>query len=313
ANERLRRAGIILGSMESAFRFMVRKCRFSDVELPGFFLPPTKILSFDSNYPRPSHQVENLVGEAIFHQCAGMQWPPAKVAALRLCMGYGMDPWIASATPNPWPDMKAWPSDFEVERWIDDGASSAAEIAQQIKALLESAELAPDKILLGAVLRIPTFRRDLEYRFWLAAPMERRDRTKRVVSSTPYSRSFASWLGGWSIAASLPPGVVSVQFPGTLVNFPNGELDVTPTDGWIRDWGWCPDPQNALRFCDRNGDYAAWYERWLGPNSYSRRSHRQPLLGRWIARRGAFPPEFASLQEWQRFSEVLSHPLSRPE
>ena len=100
ANERLRRAGIVLGSMERAFRHMTRAMREGAIQFPSSFRGPAKKLAFDSNYPRPSKDAEHIVGEAIFHQCAGQVWQPSKAAALRLALGYGMDPWIASATPN---------------------------------------------------------------------------------------------------------------------------------------------------------------------------------------------------------------------
>lgn len=313
ANERIRRASRVLGSMEAAFRHLVRAIRDATGPVPSFYMRPAKKLAFDSNYPRPSQHMENLVGDAILHQCADHEWPPRRAAAVRLAIGYGMDPWIASAPPNPWPDKKAWPSDFDVERWMESGASNTADVALQISALFEGGNVASDAILLGAVLRIPTYRRDLEFRYWLTAPRATEDPARKVISSTPAGRTLASWLAGWSFAASQPPGEVSVQFAGTLVNYPNSELDLTPTDGWIRNWGWVPDPQNALRFRAPNGVLAAWHERWLGPDNHSRRTHRQPLLSRWIAKRECVPAEYAELMAWARRTDVLAGTLSRPE
>ena len=313
ANERLRRAGRVLGSVEAAFRHLVRAIRDASGPVPSFYMGPAKKLAFDSNFPRPSQHMENLVGDAILHQCADQEWPPRYAAAVRLAIGYGMDPWIASAPPNPWPAKKAWPSDFDVERWIESGASNSAEVALQIRALLEGEDVASDAILLGAELRIPTYRRDLKFRYWLAAPRAIEDPTRKVISSTPAGRTLASWLAGWSFAASQPPGRVSVQFAGTLVNYPNSELDVTPTDECIQNWGWVPDPQNALRFRTPNGVLAAWHERWLGTDTNSRRSHRQPLLNRWIAKRECIPAEYDELQAWTRNTDMLSGALSRPE
>ena len=242
ANERLRRVGGVLGSMETAFRHLVRAIRQATGPVPSLYMRPAKKLAFDSNFPRPSKHMENLVGDAILHQCADQEWPPGRSAAVRLAIGYGMDPWIASATPNPWPDKKAWPSDFDVERWMEAGAPNTADIAQQISALLEGEDVAPDTLQLGAVLRIPTYRRDLEFRFWLTPPRAAEDLAKKVISSTPswpHARELARRL---VLAATQAPGGVSVQFAGTLVNYPNSELDVTPTDQWTREWGWAPDP-----------------------------------------------------------------------
>lgn len=313
ANERLRRAGLVLGDMEIAFRRLVRAFRESEVPAPSFYMCNAKNLAFESTYPRPSGHMKNFVGDAVLHQCAGQQWSPGEAAAVRLAIGYGMDPWIASATPNPWPENETWPSGFDVERWIEEGGSNAADIAHKIHALLEGGDLAVDTILLGAVLRIPTYRRDLEFRYWLAAPSEDDALARHASASTPSGRTIASWLAGWSWAESLSPDLTSVQFVGNLVNYPNSELEVTPTDEWMRTWGWIPDPRNALRFRASNGLLASWYERWLGPDTNSRRSHRQPFLVRWVAKRSCIPSEFGDLRAWRRCIERSSNPLSRPE
>jgi hypothetical protein len=313
ANERLNRAGLVLGQMEGAFRYLVRSFRESDAPVPSFYLGPAKWLAFDGNYPRPSKHMENLVGEALLHQCAGKKWSPDQAAAMRMVIGYGMDPWIASATPNPWPDKEAWPSDFDVESWLKAGVPKSSDVAEKLNNLLKGADLSPDTILLGAVLRIPTFMRDIELRIWHTAPEAVKNPLMKVLSSTPFGRTLAGWLAGWSFAASKPPGMVSVQFTGALVNYPNSDLEVTPTDQWIRDWHWQPDPTNALRYRTSDGNAAAWYERWLGPDAHSRRTCRQPLLSRWVAKRECIPDEYDELREWTQRTDRQSRELSRPE
>ena len=313
ANERLRRAGIVLGSMERAFRHMTRAMREGAIQFPSSFRGPAKKLAFDSNYPRPSKDAEHIVGEAIFHQCAGQVWQPSKAAALRLALGYGMDPWIASATPNKWPDKKAWPSDFNVERWFEEGARKSADVGLQLTALLEGHDLEPSWVLLGSVLRAPTYRRDMEFRYWLTAPQADKNLREPVMSWTPSGRTLAGWLAGWSFAAPQPPAATSVHFVGTLVNYPNSDLDITPTSHWTHHWGWTPDPKNGLRFHSKDGAIVAWYERWLGPDASSRRVSRQPLLHRWVAHRKSFPAEDDELRTWVRRTDISSRPLSHPE
>ena len=313
ANERLRRVSISLGSMERAYRQMTRAMKETTDPERSFYLRPIKRLAFDSNYPRPSKHVDNLVGNAMLHQCAGHDWSPDQAAAVRLLLGYGMDPWIASATPNPWPDKKAWPSDFDVERWLEAGASKSADVSLQIAALLEGHDLAPSSVLLGAVLHIPTYRRDLEFRFWLTAPSLGEEAPEVVLSSTPSGRTLAGWLSHWSFAATPPHAVVSVHFVGTLVNYPNSNLDLTPTSHWMRGWRWLPDPENALRFRSQEGILAAWHERWIGPDVSSRRTHRQPLLHRWVAHLDRLPAEYDELRAWARRTTIASALLSHPE
>jgi hypothetical protein len=313
ANSRLSRAGLVLGSMEDSFRYMVRTMRESPEQLPGFERRSPRRLSYGSNVPRPTKEMEHIVGDSILHQFAGDEWPPSKAAAVRLTLGYGMDPWIASSTPNSWPNDKSWPSDSDVERWMEDGAPQGSDVALMIRALIEGHGLASEMILLGAVLHLPTYRRDLEFRFWLSTKTEEGGDCDALIPTVPYGRTLANWLAGWSFTTSSPASKVSVRFVGNLINFPNAELEVTPTSGWRRDWNWNPDPKNALRFLASDQTVAAWYERWLGPSLNYHRTIRQPFLNRWIAHRKHIPPESDGLREWARNIKMLSGLLSRPE
>lgn len=312
ANTRISRAGLVLGSMDSAFRYMARMVKYGQLEFPPMELPPPKRLAFDSSSPRQRHNAERVVGDAILYQCAGNTWSPSEAAAVRLLIGYGMDPWIASATPNIWPDKQGWPSDFDVERWIEAGAPQTADVGLRLKALLEGDDLEPSLLLLGSVLRIPTFRRDLQFDFWLAAPKPNHEFQKCGKSVSPSGRTLSGWLAGWSFAAKTS-NATTVHFVGSLVNHPNGELDVTPTNEWSRRWGWELDPTNCLRFRAKNGTVVAWYERWIGHDVSSRRAWRQPLLSRWVARRDSFPAEDSELRTWARRTDFNSGLLSQPE
>lgn len=314
ANERLRRASIILGPMESAFRHLVRTMRERNEPTPSFFLGLAKNLAADGNYPRPNNQIDNIAGDAIMHQFAGAHWQPGRAAAARLAMGLGMDPWIASATPNPWPNHEdaSWPSEYDVERWMERGAPDADEIAQKLRALLKGESLPPDSVALGAVLRIPTYRRDVEFRFWLSE-LGANNQGKKAIAYTPAGRTLANWLAGWSFATNPTNGSTSVQFTGTLVNYPNSELDVTPTSQWIEDWGWEPNPENALQFLAPNGAVAAWHERWMGCVEHLRQTYRLPLLSRWVAKREFIPSAFDELRGWTRNTQFLSGLRNRAE
>jgi hypothetical protein len=311
ANKRLHRVGRILGSMESAFRHLSREIRESSEPVPGFYLSATKRLAWNSDYPRICKRAEHFVSNAILHQCAGQVWSPARATAVRLTLGYGMDPWIASSTPNPWPDMSLWPSQREIERWIEIGAPKSAEVSLQITALLEGHDLGKDSLLLGAVLNLPTYKHDLEFRLWLTAPIQGHDQLEDVMSTTPSGRTLAGWLAGWSFAATPRPATVTVHFVGDLVNYPNSNLSLTPTNDWTLEWGWRLDPENALRFRSHNGTPAAWHERWIGANEHPRRAHRQPILQRWIANRESLPA--GALRGWQSKIRFTSGLLSRPE
>lgn len=313
ANTRLRRAGIVLGSMDSAFRHMARAVKEGTVEFPPMILPTPKKLAFDSSSPRQRHEAEHIVGDAILHQCAGKTWSTADAAAVRLLIGYGVDPWIVSATPNIWPDKQTWPSDFDIERWLEAGASKTADVGLRLRDLLEGHDLDPSKLLLGAMLRIPTFRRDLQFYFWLAAPNADDEIQKRGKSSSPSGRTLAGWLAGWSFSASQPPDATTVHFVGTLVNYPNSDLDITPTNEWTKRWGWKVDPKNNLCFRAKDGSIVAWHERWLGPDASSHRICRQPILNRWVARRDSFPTEDDELRAWTRRTDLESGLLSQPE
>jgi hypothetical protein len=281
------------------------------MEFPSMILPPPKRLAFDSSSPRQRHKTECIVGDAILYQFAGQTWPPADAAAVRLFMGYGIDPWVASMIPNPWPAKQIWPSDFDVERWIEEGARQTADVGLRLRALLEGNDLNPSLLLLGAILRIPTFRRDLQFEYWLAAPRESDGFKVGEKSVSPSGRTFSGWLPGWSFAAHASIAT-TVHFVGSLVNYPNGELDITPTNDWSRRWGWEPDPKNCLAFRAK-GKTVAWYERWISHDISSRRVWRQPLLSRWVARRDAFPVEEDELSNWARRTDSTSGLLSHPE
>ena len=276
-------------------------------------LPPPRNLALDSSYPRQPYEADRIVGEAIVHQCAGKTWSPAAAAAVRLLIGFGVDPWIASATPNLWPDKEAWPSDFDIEPWLDAGAPKTADVGLRLTALLEGHDLDSSMLLLGAVLHIPTYRRDVKFLFWLADGTASDNEREEEGSFTRSGRTLAAWLAGWSFAVSKPSGATAVHFVGTLVNYPNSDLDVTPTDQWKRRWGWRPDPENCLRFRSKDGPVVAWYERWLRPDASSRQLHRQPFLNRWVARRDSFPAVDDELRAWVRRSGVNSEPLIHPE
>ncbi len=308
ANTRLRRVGIALGSMETAFRHMTRAVRDGRVEFPSMMLPPPKMLAFDSSTPRQRHKADEIVGDAIMAQHSGATWSPAKAAAVRLLLGLGMDPWIASATPNVWPNKESWPSEFDVERWIEAGAAKADDVALRLTALLGGDDLYPDVLLIGAILHIPTYRRDLQFDYWLGVP----DVTDKEQSKTLTGRTLAGWFGGWSFAAKSADSA-SVHFVGTCINYPNSDLDITPTHHWESRWGWHIDPKNNLRFLTERGDPAAWYERWVGPELSHRRVGRQPMLNRWVARRDSFPPESDELRRWTRKSDMSSGLLTSPE
>ena len=312
ANNRLRRVGMALGSMDGAYRHMARKVKSGTVTFPPMILSPPKKLAFDSSSPRQRHKAEHIVGDAILHQYAGRTWSPAKAAAVRLLIGYGMDPWVATATPNIWPDKQVWPSDFDVERWIEAGASKTDDVGVRLTALLEGHDLAPSLLLLGAVLHIPTYRRDLQFYFWLAAQTADGVIGERNKTVSPAGRTLAGWLAGWSFAVK-PSEKTAVHFVGALVNYPNGDLDITPTDEWTKLWGWHVDSTNNLRFRSKNGSIVAWHERWLGPDTSSRHVCRQPILNRWVARRNGFPVEYDDLRAWGRRTDFASGPLSVPE
>lgn len=119
--------------------------------------------------------------------------------------------------------QKAWPPDFAVERWFEEGAQKSADVGLQLTALLDGHDLDPSLLLLGAVLRVPTYRRDMEFRYWLTAPQADMDTQKPVMSWTPSGRTLAGWLGGWSFAIPQQPAATSVHFVGTLVNYPNSD------------------------------------------------------------------------------------------
>jgi hypothetical protein len=310
ANMRLRRAGIALGSMDTAFRHMTRAVKQGAVEFPSIMLPPATRLAFDSSTPRHRHTSDDIVGDAILAQSAGKTWSPAKAAAVRLLIGYGMDPWISSATPNVWRDKQTWPSDFDVERWFEAGAANRDDVGLRLTALLEGHDLDPSLLLLGAILHIPTYRRDLQFDFWLAAPDAVSSGNEQ--SKTPTGRTLAGWLSGWSFA-SKSESATTVHFVGTFINYPNGDLDVTPTDDWGARWGWRVDPTNNLRFRSKAGNIVAWYERWVGPELSHRRLSRQPMLNRWVARRDSFPSQYNDLTQWTRKADVTSGLLTSPE
>ena len=60
ANERIRRAGRVLGSMEAPFRHLVRAIRDASCPVPGFSMGPAKKLAFNSNFPRPSQHKKGV-------------------------------------------------------------------------------------------------------------------------------------------------------------------------------------------------------------------------------------------------------------
>lgn len=312
ANKRVQRAGIVLGSMERAFRHMVLAVKNGSVELPSFNVPAPRTLTFDSYSPRQRHSAERLAGDAILYQDAGRTWSPQTAAGVRMLMGYGLDPWIASATPNIWPDKETWPSDFDIERGIGNGAPQTDSVDNRLRALLEGEDLDASMLLLGAVLHIPTYRRDMQFDFWLTAPSAEDSQLNRPKFATPTGRTLAGWLTGWSFAAK-SADKTSVHFVGTLINYPHSDLDITPTDHWTTGWGWRPDHSNPLCFLSRDGRLVAWYERWLGPDSTTRRVCRQPLLNRWVARRDSFPVADDELRAWQRCTDYSAGLLSQAE
>mgnify|MGYP001492419397 CR=1 FL=1 len=312
ANLRLKRAGRILGPMSRAFRHMALAVRGGGVEFPGMNLPRPKKLAFPSSSPRYSHPSDSLAGDAIIAQCSGNVWRPAKAAGIRLLIGLGLDPWIASAPPNAWPDEKSWPSDWDLER--GDAGTGTGDFARnpQMNALLHGVDLDSSLLLLGAVLRIPTFRRDLRFDLWLDAPEQSED-DFGLKPATRACRTLASWLAGYSFASSKRSGMSSVYFAGSLVDYPNSDLDVTPTDHWIEAWGWIPDASNALRFKSNDGKTVAWFERWIGPNTSNRSLCRQPILSRWVARRDSFPMHENELERWIRRTDFSANDILNPE
>ena len=313
ANTRLHRAGILLGSMASAYRHVARAIKQGKVELPAMVLSAPKKLAVDSSSPRQRHEADCIVGDAILHQSSGKAWSPAEAAAVRLLIGFGVDPWISSAPPNIWPDKEAWPSDFDIEPWIESGASKTATMGRRLAGLLEGEDLDPALLLLGAVLHIPTHRRDLKFYFWLSAPTKGNSIQNIGKSTSPFGRTLAGWLTGWSYAVSQAPGEVSTHFTGSLVNYPNSDLDITPSDAWAKLWGWELDPKNNLRFINKLGSVVAWHERWLGPDASHQRLCRQPMLNRWVASRDGFPVEAGELRTWIRRTDMDSGLLSQPE
>lgn len=311
ANERLSRAALVIGSPEVAFRKMARMVKESSTESPSYFLGPAKKLAWDTSYPRPSRYLGELVGDAIMYQCSGQSWPPGNAAATRLVMGNGMDPWIASAPPNPWYDKDGWPSDFDVEKWFESGAAEGSELGAKLAALRDGKDLDPAMIQLGAVLHVPTFRRDITFFQWLVPPLGRRAEASNKLSTIPYGKTSANWLGGWSPFAGKEAS--SVHFTGSLVSYPMAELEVTPTDCWEHFWKWLPDPRNPLQFLSEYGVPVSRYERWHGSDGYSKKATRIPCLFRWVARRDSFPEKFEELRNWARKTKMEDWMLSSPE
>lgn len=311
ANKRLRRAALVIGSPQVAFRKMARMAKESPTGSPSFYLGPAKKLAWDTSYPRPSRYLAELVGDAIMYQCSGQSWAPGDAAATRLAMGNGMDPWIASAPPNQWHEKEGWPSDYDAEKWFESGAAQANEVGTKLAALRDGKDLDPFMIQLGAVLHVPTYLRDITFFQWLVPTQREQAKTSWELSTIPYGKTVANWLGGWSpFAADMES---SVHFSGSLVNYPTAELEVTPTDCWERFWQWLPDPGNPLQFLSRNGTPVSRYERWHCSNGYTKSVTRLPSLYRWVARRDSFPPVFEGLSGWQSKTKTQTRMLSSPE
>jgi len=311
AVKRLKRASLIIGPTDKAFRKMVRTMRGNAAESPGFQLAPPQKLAWDGSYPRPNYYLEQIVGDAIMYQCSGQSWPPGNAGAVRLAMGFGMDPWIASSQPNLWPDKKAWPTEFETENWFEAGAPVTGEVAMKLHALRDGVDLDPAFIQLGAVLHVPTFRRDIMFFQWSVPPEAGQAAGDDTLPTVPHGKTWANWLGGW-----LPIDEderSSVHFTGSLVNFPLGELELTPTSHWKRSWNWTPDPRNPLRFLSQADTPVARYERWHCSDGYSRKATRFPYLFRWVAHRDSFPAPFAELSNWVSKTTMKTGKLYTPE
>jgi hypothetical protein len=311
ANKRLRRAALVIGSSEVAFRKMARTVKESPAGSPSFYLGAPKKLAWDNSYPRPSRYLGELVGDAIIYQCSGQSWSSGNAAATRLVMGSNMDPWIASAPPNQWLDKDAWPSDYDVEKWFESGADDGSEVGSKLAALRDGADLDPALIQLGAVVHVPTFRRDISFFQWLVPTQGGRVEAINKLSTIPYGKTSANWLGGWSHFAG--GAASSVHFAGSLVSYPMAELEVTPTDYWELFWNWLPDPGNPLQFLSKNGTPVSRHERWHCSNGYSKKVTRLPSLYRWVARRDSFPPQFDGLSGWKSKTKMDSWPLLSPE
>lgn len=305
ANARLRRAGNVLGSMEKAFAYLKHETKKEGFEFPSSMLPPPKKLAFDSMTPRHRYKTEHIIGDSILYQCSGEKWSSAKAAAVRLFIGYGIDPWIVSTTPHIWPENKTWPSQYDIEGWFKDGAAKEHNVYLNLMALLKGDDLDKSLLLLGSSLHLPTYKHDLRFDSWLVAPGV----VKNKKSMSAAGRTLAAWLANWSFASLSPVDHTTVRFVGALINYPNSDLDIIPTDEWRRKWNWKIDSRNNLRFLSEDGTPVAWYERWLGPEPSSRRVLRQPILNRWVARRNGFPCDQKELREWTQQIDFTSGEL----
>ena len=314
ANIRIERSGWVLGPMDRAFRFMARKFKEGKVVFPPMNLPSPKRFVRDGAAFRKHHPTDNISGDALSYQCGGENWRPSKAAAVRLLLGMGLDPWIASATPNLWPDKATWPSGFDIERHDYGDPLQEPDVDQQLRALVDGPDIDPAHILLGALLRIPTWRRDIEYAFWFEAPSDDKiDGESSMPAILSSGRTFAGILGSWSFAGNHKERCPTVHFTASLIDHPNAELEVTPTDFWTRGFGWSLDQNNPLQFRSSNGKVAAWYERWLGSEERHNRLCRQPILSRWIAKRDSLPSILGDIRNWKRCYHRRSHVLSRIE
>jgi hypothetical protein len=313
--ERFERLGHVLGSLEEAQRLLAGKFRSGALVIPDFRMKAPSFLASDGMTPRSKHEGDLEFGRAVIQQFSGTAWSPGVAGAVRSALGGGMDPWIATTPPVIWQDKDRWPSYSDIERWAESGFRREDEVALQLEELVSGYDLTDDEIVLGSVLECPTYRRDFKIWFWLETPQRSSLAQPKGAPTTMSSKTFASFFGGWNRSRAEFEPDTSVHFSGALITFPNIDLEVTPTNGWLYSWQWSPVVRNPLRWLAQDGTPAARYEQWLQDDGYtgSHRLSRQSMLRRWVAKKSAIPSGLDGLVTWRRRSEKFNGPLRESE
>ena len=311
-NGRIDRLTRCLGSMDLASwhaKQLTSLQEMADVEV---HTSPSVKLAWDCRTLRSFTQGNDILGKAVCFQCSGESWAPDKASSIRQMLGEGMDGWIASSCPNRWIGNLSWPSHTDIEQWYGRGAHWTDVVGVQVTSLLQGQDICPEYVVLGATLNLPTFLRDVECEFWLAAPNQRGLLGDQDKSTAPSGRSFAGLISNWGFCGG-DLETSTVRFARPFVKYPNSELTVIPTENWSKLWNWRCSPTSPLKFCLPDGKVVAWYERWLDPERASYKVWRQPILNRWVALRSGFPQEYDGLKGWLPKLFKESRKLLRPE
>ncbi|QDT50431.1 hypothetical protein Pan258_44900 [Symmachiella dynata] len=250
----------------------------------------------DSTYN--SAEAEKAFGNAVSSIVSSDWCGHTELAELSQATLPNEDAWIHRTRPSAIRCFQDWPA-------VSEYGSEEIDNATRKQQMLNAAKCASvDDKWTVFVARVGDFtsNKDFDLYFWFEGAADSTLISAPKVPKCPGGRSFMWWVGEPRDPSSQ---FVSGRFVGGHHRLPHCHFKIRPPLNWRDEFGWTPNPLNALEWLF-DGKVVAKYERVHGVlrDAPHGPKHRQPIIDRWVITNAAFAAvkaKFPDLRERDAF------------